>query len=119
VVRVIDGDTVELDVDLGFGVTLTRQSFRLAGCNARELHDPGGGEARAHLTGCLPSGAKVLLSSVRNDKYGGRYDACLYLTDGTDLVAKLIGLGWLARWDGTGTAPKPAWPIPAAPAAGL
>ena len=35
-VRVVDGDTIEADVDVGFGVVLHKQMFRLFGINAYE-----------------------------------------------------------------------------------
>jgi endonuclease YncB( thermonuclease family) len=37
VVRVIDGDTIVFDIDLGMGVTLKNQPIRLQGVNAPEL----------------------------------------------------------------------------------
>jgi len=37
VVRVIDGDTIVADVDLGFHVTV-RETFRLTGINTPEIH---------------------------------------------------------------------------------
>ena len=36
VVKVVDGDTVDLDIDLGFGVVLRKQRGRLWGINAPE-----------------------------------------------------------------------------------
>lgn len=36
IVRVVDGDTVELDIDLGFNVTI-RETCRLRGINAPEM----------------------------------------------------------------------------------
>ena len=35
-VRVIDGDTIDVDIDLGFSVTLTKQRVRLAGIDTPE-----------------------------------------------------------------------------------
>jgi micrococcal nuclease len=35
-VRVIDGDTIDVDIDLGFDVWLKRQRIRLAGIDAPE-----------------------------------------------------------------------------------
>lgn len=113
VVRVIDGDTAVLDIDLGLSVWARGQHIRLAGCNARELSMPGGPEARDHLAGLLPAGTQVTVSTVKPDKFGGRYDAQVTLPDGRDLVALLIVEGWCAPWDGTGPAPVPPWPIPA------
>jgi endonuclease YncB( thermonuclease family) len=110
VVRVVDGDTVVLDVSLGFGLWLRSSppqpmSFRLAGCNARELRAPGGREARDYLTGLLPAGSGVRLRSVVNDKYGGRFDTLLDVPGVGNLTEHLIGAGWVARWDGNGAAP--------------
>lgn len=45
-VRVIDGDTVEMDVDLGFRIT-SRQRFRLLGVDTPERNEPGWAEATA------------------------------------------------------------------------
>lgn len=110
VVEVHDGDTFTADVDLGFGVWLRGQSYRLAGCNARELAEPGGIEARDHLRVPLPAGARVTLTSIRPDKYGGRYDAAVTLPDGSDLTNLLVADGWAALWNGRGSRPVPPWP---------
>jgi micrococcal nuclease len=107
--RVIDGDTVVLDVDLGFNIWLAGNSFRLLGCNARELHEPGGKEARENLKARLPVGTRVTILSVKVDKYGGRYDAKILCGD-VDLVKELIALEWAAPWDGTGERALPPWP---------
>ncbi len=110
VVRVIDADTVALDVDLGFGVWQRYQSFRLLGCNGRERSDVGGPEATAHLAAILPAGTFVSLASIKPDKYGGRYDAKITLPDGRDLTQVLVAEGWAAAWDGKGSKPVPPWP---------
>jgi endonuclease YncB( thermonuclease family) len=108
--RVIDGDTFIADVDLGFGIWIHQQSFRLLGCNAREKNDPGGREAARNLAGLIGNGTMLTLTSVKPDKFGGRYDASVTLPDGTDLVETLIQHQWASAWDGTGTKPLPAWP---------
>lgn len=36
VLRVVDGDTVDVDIDLGFGVWLQEERIRLAGIDAPE-----------------------------------------------------------------------------------
>lgn len=114
VVRVVDGDTFVLNVDLGFGVWLREQTFRLAGCNARELAEEGGREVQAYLALLLRAGTKVLLHSIKVDKWGGRFDAQIELPGIGDLTEYLILKGWVARWDGRGTKPVPAWPRPGA-----
>lgn len=110
VARIVDGDTLVADVDLGFGIWLHRQSFRLLGINARERSEPGGLQAAANLASLLPPGSTITLTSVKNDKYGGRYDALVRLPDGTDLSTILIETGWAAPWKGDGSKPVPPWP---------
>ena len=76
VVDVHDGDTFTADINLGFNISI-RYRVRLAGCNAIELADPGGPEARAHLLGLLRLGSVCLVSSVAFDKYGGGVGAAV------------------------------------------
>lgn len=72
--RVIDGDTVELVVDLGFTVSVNVE-FRLLGINAPELKGAAkaaGLASKAHLEGLLAQG-KLSLKSLKHlkaDKYG-------------------------------------------------
>lgn len=110
VASVHDGDSVRLNVDRGFREWWLDQPFRLAACNARELREPGGKEARDHLAALLPPGTKVLLQSIKADEYGNRYDAEITLPDGRDLVDVLCADGWAAPWDGRGERPVPPWP---------
>ena len=35
-VKIVDGDTIDVDIDLGFGVCLKKQRIRLEGINAPE-----------------------------------------------------------------------------------
>ena len=72
--RVIDGDTVKLNVDLGFNVSVIID-FRLLGINAPEVK----GATRAtgmastqHLMMLLAQGALTVMSSkpLKTDKYG-------------------------------------------------
>lgn len=114
---VYDGDTIHADIDLGFGITKGNDEshvpgalLRLRGCNARELHEEGGKEAREALRGILAAGTVVTLRTVKPDKFGGRYDAVVELPDGEDLVERLIAEQWVAAWDGEGERPVPPWP---------
>ncbi|WP_170291947.1 thermonuclease family protein [Heliobacterium mobile] len=71
VTRVIDGDTFDADVDLGFNVII-KERFRLYGLNAPEIHgeEKGRGErARQWLAGQI-EGKFVTVNSVRKEKYG-------------------------------------------------
>jgi endonuclease YncB( thermonuclease family) len=111
-----DGDSLTVDVDLGMGVWKHSVALRLYGCNARELSDPGGPEARDAVAALLPVGTRVVVHSYKpdrdlpEDKYGGRYDASITLPDGDDLVTLLVAQQWVAPWDGKGAKPVPPWP---------
>lgn len=114
--KVHDGDTCTVDLDLGLDTWKHGLTLRLYGCNARELNQPGGTEARDNLSSLIPPGTKVIVRSYKinkdlpHDKYSGRYDAAVALPDGTDLVTFLLAQQWAAAWDGKGTRPVPPWP---------
>lgn len=114
VLRVIDADTIEVDVDHGFYLHQTPTPVRLLGCNAAENNTPAGKVATANLAALLPPGTPVLLETAKPDKYAPRWDAAVKYraADGTvhDLVTDLIADQWLAPWDGKGTKPLPPWP---------
>jgi endonuclease YncB( thermonuclease family) len=110
VARVIDGDTFVVDVDLGFRIWSTAVSMRILGINARELHDPGGAEAKANLETLVPPNVFVTMTSVKPDKYGDRWLAKIVLPDGRDLSQTLIDQQYAAPWNGRGVKPVPPWP---------
>lgn len=92
VVRVIDGDTVVLDIDLGFGVWVRRHSCRLLNVHAPELfsgNDRAAGQAFKEAFEKLVSAeGHVLIESTKDDKYG-RYLVQIWTADGTDVNAEL------------------------------
>jgi micrococcal nuclease len=71
-VKVVDGDTIDCDIDLGFGVWLKNQRVQLYGINAPEtrtkdlLEKEAGLLAKARLTALLPD--RFLLTSVKDKK---------------------------------------------------
>lgn len=71
-VRVVDGDTIRVDIDLGADVTLRNQPIRILGIDAPELRGPErsrGAESKAALEQFL--GAKPLAVELHGkDKYG-------------------------------------------------
>lgn len=70
--RVVDGDTVDLEVDLGFK-TFQHQRFRLAGINAFELKHPKGAEAAARLVSYImkfPSEFVIRTEKDKQEKFG-------------------------------------------------
>ena len=75
--RVVDGDTVDVSIDLGFGVWLKNERVRLQGVDApetrtRDLEEKKKGlETKAFVESVLPVGSKQkLLSTGFNGKYG-------------------------------------------------
>lgn len=115
VARVIDGDSVVVDLELlppAVQQLGLRVDVRLVRCNTRELDEPGGREAREYLAARLPAGRRVVLSGLRRDARPGRIVAEVWLPDGTNLTNELIAGGWAAPWTGRGPKPLPAWPRP-------
>lgn len=104
-VRVIDADTIDIDIDLGFRLT-SRQRVRLAGINAPEVNTPAGMVAKAYLTTYLEVGALLTVQSEKpggGDKYG-RYLATLWRGP-VNVNNLLVTAGHAVAWDGTGVKP--------------
>jgi len=70
VVRIVDGDTLILDLDLGWGIHRPLERCRLARCNAPEMSTPEGVAARDYVVGLLPLGTPVTFVSKKVDNYG-------------------------------------------------
>lgn len=68
-VRVVDGDTVILDLDLGFKLWRQGESYRLARIDAPEMSAAEGPVAKRALEQCLASKALTATTS-KADKYG-------------------------------------------------
>lgn len=99
VVRVVDGDTVHLDVDLGFYVELHDRSVRVQHIDSPELATEAGKNARAYAQGLLPVGSTVTLYSRVLDKYG-RVLGTLTLADGRDYGNTMIAAGQAVAYEG-------------------
>lgn len=101
VVDLHDGDTVRLDVDLGFGFMATAKDFdgkttlscRVYGINAPELSTVAGKAALAYAMTVLHPGDRVTVLSHGWDKYGGRFDGTITLADGTDFAGLMLAAG--------------------------
>lgn len=88
--NVVDGDTLDVVIDLGFKVT-TRQRVRLARIDTPEKGQPGfaaAGDAVRELV--LSKTVTVVTEKVSK---WGYYLASVSLADGTDLSAALIARG--------------------------
>lgn len=88
VAKVVDGDTVDLSIALGFKVTMALR-VRLARINAAEMHDPRtvvqdtARKTKARLAELLKDPAVTIRSNkpYSEDKYG-RWIAEIYTKDG-------------------------------------
>lgn len=67
--RWVDGDTVDLNVDLGFKVW-SEQRFRLARINTPEKKEPGYQEAIVRSNALAPVGSSVVVNCLGYDRYG-------------------------------------------------
>lgn len=78
VIRVIDGDTFEAEIDLGFKISATVK-VRLAEVDAPEINTGAGISAASFLSSLLPAGRLVQVMSHRLDQYG-RSEATVLLS---------------------------------------
>ncbi len=103
VLRVIDGDTVEMRVRIWLGQDVTTR-VRLRGVDAPERRAPCAREkaaaeaARRYLTDLLSATPTVVLTEITQDAFGGRVDAHVALPTGEDVGANLIAAGHARPW---------------------
>jgi micrococcal nuclease len=114
VTGIVDGDTVDLEVDLGFRVWV-RDRFRLHGYNAPESRGPEralGSTARLALVNKLRDANTVTVQThKRPDKYG-RW-LCRIWVGERDIIQELIGEGYGRFYDGGRREPfDPSEPYP-------
>lgn len=92
--RVVDGDTVRLDLDLGLRIHRL-ENCRLFGIDAPELSVPGGPESRDWLVGRL-AGKALEVDSMELDKYGRPLVVLreVGLTMGTSINDEMLAKGY-------------------------
>lgn len=87
VIRWVDGDTVELVIDLGFDLSLGKKekpiTFRLWAVNAPEKYKVGGPEATAYVNSLAPVGSIVVIRTfkIKDKDNFGRYLVNIYIGD--------------------------------------
>lgn len=82
--RVVDGDTLVVQVDLGFSLW-TRQYLRLRGIDCPELDTPEGKKAIKFVERELETAPYVIISSTRSDKYDRYLADVFYTKNGNEL----------------------------------
>ena len=76
VLKIIDGDTIDVDVDLGWDISVVNQRIRLFGIDCpesrtRDLEEKKYGLlAKEFVQEFLPIGSEVLLRTLEKGKYG-------------------------------------------------
>ena len=66
--KIIDGDTVKVNIDLGFN-TITTQTLRLRGINAFDIITNAGKDAKEFVISKLENAKTILIKTYRPDKY--------------------------------------------------
>lgn len=94
ILRVVDGDTVRVRVDLGLRVS-TEITVRLMGINAPELNTDAGKQSREYLR--LLEGQPVVLKTHKDpkDKYG-RWLGEIYC-NGDNINSLMVVMGYAVR----------------------
>lgn len=85
VVRIVDGDTLDLDVDMGFRSWRMKERFRLAGINApetnRSIEASSGRSAKDYLSKLVPVGSTILVETAKDPDNFGRWIAKVWFND--------------------------------------
>ena len=95
IVRVIDGDSIILDIDLGFSHWIHNESIRLYGvdtpeCRTLDAEEKAAGFlAKEFVEDALHVGGTYRLQTKEKGKFG-RYLGTIYLTDDTSINAALV-----------------------------
>lgn len=100
-VRIVDGDTLMLDIDLGFDHMISsedwrgnpRLSCRIYGINAPERSTAAGKAAIVFAQTLIKYGDLCQVFSHGWDKYGGRFDGTVTLADGRDFAKTMLDAG--------------------------
>jgi micrococcal nuclease len=98
ILRIVDGDTIHLDVDLGFDVR-RKDSFRLYGINAPEMSTGEGEAARDWLVEQLAHGIDMLTTHKDQREKYGRYLATLWV-DGKNINEEMVKAGHAVPYAG-------------------
>lgn len=89
VVRIVDGDTLDADVDLGFYMK-TRQRFRLARIDTPERGEEGFTEATDRVKELCPIGSEIIIKSEKTGGFGRWLAEISFGEDQTNLSDQLL-----------------------------
>lgn len=98
ILKIIDGDTVDARVDLGFRISIEMR-FRLTGINAPEMRTPEGPKAKKRLMELLPEGSETTVRTKKDkqEKYG-RYLGTFFDIEGHEVNERMVMEGYAVRF---------------------
>lgn len=96
VVRVVDGDTIDVEIDLGFDIW-HKTRLRLSGIDTPEVSTEFGKVVRQYVKEAL-EGQLVTITTAKPDKYG-RYLAEVFIK-GNSLNQNLLKIGMALPYNG-------------------
>jgi micrococcal nuclease len=107
--KVVDGDTVEIDLDLGFNMMLVNQKVRMSGIDTPESRTSNNEEkargmlSKKKLAEKLPVGSWQKIQTMRsdsNDDKFGRILGVFIMEDGTSLNQWMIDNNYAVLYQG-------------------
>lgn len=107
VIKVTDGDTLRVDIDLGFDIR-KYETIRLHGINAPELNTVEGKAAASWVRLWVAQHDNLVATTIKGNEKYGRWLAVVTATDdGTVLNDNIVTAGHAMPWSGTGPKPVP------------
>ena len=107
-VKVVDGDTIDVDLDLGFGVWLMKQRVRFYGINTpesrtRDLEEKKRGlAAKDRVVELIENCEELSIKTILNKKARGKYGRILanIMADGINVNQTLVSEGHAVEYFG-------------------
>lgn len=105
--KILDGDTIVVDVDLGFRLKISNQLLRIKGINAPEKDTSEGVLSKAALEEYLPIGTELVFKSLEKDKdkFGRLLGDVYKISEEQSVSEYMICVGMAKPWDGKGEKP--------------
>lgn len=103
--RIVDGDTIDVIIDLGFSVT-TKQRIRLNGIDTPEANSKNeverilAIEAKAFVTQWMVEHQNLKIRTIKDDKYGRMLGEVFSIDNLVSLNEQMIRLGYAWSYDG-------------------
>lgn len=97
IIRVVDGDTIDVEIDLGFDIW-HKTRLRLAHIDAFEQSTEIGKRATAYVKEALAGEPTYEITTYKTDKYG-RYLAEIFI-NGNSLNKNLVDIGFAVPYEG-------------------